>query len=169
MSTTATFDHITTNVSTAIAGILFIAIVYGICKSRAKYTRRPLLNKSEQILFGQIQRILRTQGNHFSLHPQVSYGEFLSSPSKAAFWKINARRADMIICDRDFMVVAVIEYQGSGHWGQTKRDKARARGSDGLKRRSLRSSRIPLIEVFSKYRVKDLEERVLLACEAHRH
>lgn len=73
-----------------------------------KFTRKVLLNKSEIRVFDMLQRA-KPDGHHVSC--QVSYGGFLKCDGNRKFRTINAKRADFVLCDEAFNVVAVIEYQ----------------------------------------------------------
>jgi hypothetical protein len=64
---------------------------------------------------------------------------------------INSKRADFMIFDEQADIVAVIEYQGSGHFGRSKESRARAIESDRIKRSALSDAGIPLLEVPAKY------------------
>ena len=64
---------------------------------------------------------------------------------------INSKRADFMIFDEKAQIVAVIEYQGSGHFGRSKESKARAIESDRIKRSALSDAGIPLLEVPARY------------------
>ena len=69
--------------------------------------------------------------------------------------------ATLAVVDRQFRVLAVIEYQGAGHYGRRWRDARRARKSDRLKRAALRSAGIPLIEVAAKYQAATVKAAVI--------
>lgn len=124
-----------------------------------RFTRKVLLNKSEIRLFEMLQRA-KPDGHHVSC--QVSYGEFLACDSKRKFWSINAKRADFVLCDRSFNVVAVIEYQGGGHFGATAQSRGNALGRDRDKRRALAEVGLPMIEVPAKFS-QELIDRLVAA------
>lgn len=142
------------------AGAIVVAVA-ALIALRARFTAKPILNHSEKRLFWDVQRIMRDQPGRYLLCPQVSYGEILASKSKRAFWSINARRADMVICDNAFNPIAVIEYQGSGHYGNDRRDQKSAKVGDRAKRRALASAGIPIIEVESRYKTSDLKRQLI--------
>jgi len=114
------------------------------------FQSRPLLNKSDQRLFPLIVSALP---QHCRVMCQVSYGEFLSCKSQKKFFSINAKRADFVVCDSSFRVLAVVEYQGSGHYGKTFRATLNAKRRDNQKRRALQEAGIPMIEVPAKFDV----------------
>ena len=88
---------------------------------------------------------------NFHLFAQVSYGEFLRCANNKKFWTINAKRADFVICDKSFNVLAAIEYQGSGHNGSTSKSRQNTENRDRVKRKALAEANIQMIEIFSKY------------------
>jgi len=64
---------------------------------------------------------------------QVSYGEFLSCNNRQKFFSINAKRADFVVYDTRFRVLAVVEYQGDGHYGRTFLAKLTPKGATNRK------------------------------------
>lgn len=122
-----------------------------------KFTRKVLLNKSEIRVFDMLQRA-KPDGHHVSC--QVFYGEFLKCDGNRKFRTINAKRADFVLCDEAFNVVAVIEYQGSGHFGSSVKSRRNALGRDRDKRKALAEADVPLIEVPAKFS-QDLIDRLL--------
>jgi hypothetical protein len=120
-----------------------------------KFIAVPVLNKTEKRLFAAISSIIQP---NLRLCPQVSYGEFLGCKSSRKFWKINAKRADMIVVNEDFHVVAVIEYQGSGHFGKTKTSRSNSLRRDRQKQKALKEAGIPLYEIPASFKKDQLEE-----------
>ena len=53
--------------------------------------------------------------------------------------------------DADLSVAAVVEYQGKGHFGNSRDSRARAEKSDAVKRQALREADIALIELPAKF------------------
>ncbi len=133
-------------------------LVCAIIKARLErsYAARTVLNKSERSLFAIIERTLSGMPSRPRLLCQVCYGEFLTSRSKRAFWRINAKRADFLIIDRDFNPLAVIEYQGRGHYGSTRKAAANAKARDRIKRQACISADIPWIEIPARYDAEGL-------------
>ena len=91
---------------------------------------------------------------------QVSYGEMLANKSRSRYLTVNAKRADMVICDNDFNPLAVIEYQGAGHNGSSWSSLIDTRRRDRQKRIALKEAGIPMIEVPARYRVEELRAMV---------
>lgn len=119
------------------------------------FTTKPLLNKSEIRLFKIMQQ---ATPNGFHLFTQVSYGEFLRCTNNRKFWTVNAKRADFVICDSEFNVVAVVEYQGRGHHGSSSKSKKNAKHRDSIKRSALTEANIPMIEIFPKFNHASVRE-----------
>ncbi len=129
---------------------------------KPRFQRKPLLNKSEIKLRSLLLRHI-PRGLH--LLSQVSYGEMLTNRSYRRFLIINAKRADFVICDREFNPVAVVEYQGAGHYGSGWHARQNAKRRDRQKRSALREAGIPLVEVpahFTSRGVQQLLVRVSL-------
>lgn len=132
-----------------------------------RFTARPLLNRAEQRIFAMLGRAVpRAFGRGAHLFAQVSYGEFLSTDDRRAFWTINARRADFLITDAAFFPLCVIEYQGSGHFGHNRAAARRAEHGDRMKRRALASAGVALVELPPKVTVAELDAALEWAAQA---
>lgn len=112
------------------------------------FKKRDLLNKSEHKVFADLAKAVP---NDHHLMCQVSYGAVLQNPSRNRYMSINSKRADFMIFDEQAQIVAVVEYQGSGHFGRSQESKARAIESDLIKRNALSDAGIPLLEVPARY------------------
>ena len=128
------------------------------------FQAKPLLNRTEARLFRMIAHRV-PKGTH--VMAQTSYGEMLRCDSPAKFFTINARRADMVICDRAFNVLAVIEYQGSGHYGGAGSRAVRARRGDTHKRRALQEAGILLLEIPAAFDAATVEAALGIVFPAH--
>ena len=146
-----------------VVGVVGVAVLaLGVGRRFTAFEPRPLLNKSETALFHLVRRALReSRADGVTVVPQVCYGEFLRCRDRGRFMRVQARRCDMAVIDRQFRVLAVIEYQGAGHYGRRWRDARRARKSDRIKRPALRSAGIPLIEVPTKYQAATVKAAVM--------
>lgn len=121
------------------------------------FKKRDLLNKSEQKVFADLAKIVPSDHH---LMCQVSYGAVLQNPSRNRYMSINSKRADFMIFDEKAQIVAVVEYQGSGHYGRSQESKARAIESDRIKRSALSDAGIPLLEVPARYSASLIHEFV---------
>ncbi|MDX8377620.1 MAG: DUF2726 domain-containing protein [Mariprofundales bacterium] len=94
---------------------------------RSLYKKKCLLNYHEKGLFWKLEKWCRN--NSFNVYPQVSLGELLSTDKgdKEAYKAINSKRVDFCIVDKNYFPIAVIEYQGSGHYNanSTQRDEVK--------------------------------------------
>ena len=109
--------------------------------SRAKFSSRPLLNKSEANVFTALDKAVIKRNPGWQVMAQVSLGEFLSSPDDKAFACVNSKRVDFALMDDRCRVVQAIEYQGSGHHQGT------AAARDAVKKEALRRAGIGYHEV----------------------
>ncbi|QIP22636.1 DUF2726 domain-containing protein (plasmid) [Enterobacter kobei] len=74
------------------------------------------MNASESILYKAICDHINDKAFPVLIFPQVSLGEVLKSKDRTAFFSVNSKRVDFVVTDLNYMPVAVIEYQGSGHY-----------------------------------------------------
>ena len=112
------------------------------------FERRPLMNQTELRLFKMLRAELPAG---LSVMCQVSYGAFLRNKSYKRYMSINSKRADFVVLDADLNVAAVVEYQGGGHFGNSRDSRARAEKSDAVKRQAMREADIALIELPAKF------------------
>ena len=110
--------------------------------SRAKFTSRSLLNKSEAKVFEALDKAVIARNPKWQVMAQVSLGEFLASPDKDAFFAVNSKRVDFALMDEHCRVVHALEYQGSGH-----HTGASAAARDAVKKEALRKAGIGYHEV----------------------
>ena len=112
------------------------------CVSKARFTSRSLLNKSEAKVFEALDAAVIARNSGWQVMAQVSLGEFLASPDKDAFLAVNSKRVDFALMDENCRVVHALEYQGSGHHHG---DSAAAR--DAVKKEALRKAGIGYHEI----------------------
>ena len=117
-------------------------------ENKTPFKKQSLLKKSEHKVFSDLAKVVP---NDHQLMCQVSYGAILQNKSRNRYMTINSKRADFMIFDAKAQIVAVIEYQGSGHFGRSNESKARAIESDRIKRSALNDAGIPLLEVPARY------------------
>ena len=133
--------------------VIALPIIVVIRVNCEAFSAAPLLNKSEARLYRLVQSHLPSG---LYLAPQVAYGEFLKSRSLATYRTMNCRRADLVIYNRFFNVVEVLEYQGTGHYGSTQKTRRNARRSDRMKRKALKSAGILLCEIPAQFTSNDI-------------
>lgn len=119
--------------------------------SRVRFRRKKLLNGSEDRLFNLVDENLQTTYPDLRLMAQTSLGEVIEPVSQdKRHWaraqaSVNSKRLDMAIFNTHGMLLAAIEFQGSGHYSQ----KTFMR--DAVKKEALRRAGITLIEVPNNY------------------
>lgn len=157
------------NLAPYIFGIFVIFVVIAFLQSprMARLSPKRIMNKSEERLFHTLCKTVQTElGAEHYVFTQVSYGELIYTKHRGAFRKYNAKRADFVISGPDFFAIAVVEYQGSGHFGHSNLDKRRAEARDTVKRKVLKRAGIPLIEVSAKYDQRELQEQIASLAKA---
>jgi hypothetical protein len=113
------------------------------------WRRKRLLNKPEYGLLRQLETLVQQAPGGHRLFAQVSYGAFLEATAradleetrKAANHALIRKRADFLIIDCYGNPVAVLEYQGDGHYRGNAHDR------DQAKRVACHTAGIPFIEV----------------------
>lgn len=110
--------------------------------SRAQFSSRPLLNRSEAKVFETLDKAVIERNPLWQVMAQVSLGEFLASPDKDAYFAVNSKRVDFALMDNRSCVRHALEYQGSGHHAG---DSAAAR--DAVKKEALRKAEIGYHEI----------------------
>lgn len=130
--------------------------------SRAAFTSRPLLNKSEAKVFEALDKAVIARNPGWQVMAQVSLGEFLASPNEEAFLAVNSKRVDFALMDETCRVVHALEYQGSGHHTGTS-----AAARDAVKKEALRKAGIGFHEVVAGHttpsELRALVERLVAA------
>lgn len=110
--------------------------------SKATFSSRSLLNKSEAKVFDTLDKAVIARNPGWQVMAQVSLGEFLASPDKDAYYAVNSKRVDFALMDEKCRVRHAIEYQGSGH-----HTGASAAARDAVKKEALRKAGIGYHEV----------------------
>lgn len=118
---------------------------------KSEFRKCPLMNKSEYGVFCKLERLLSASQRGYRVFAQVSLGEILGSDDKQAYLAINSKRADFVIIDWAGQPIAVVEYQGTGHY------KNDATVRDAVKREACKSAGIAFIELSASYSAADIE------------
>ncbi|PWK59537.1 DUF2726 domain-containing protein [Roseicyclus mahoneyensis] len=113
------------------------------------WRKKRLMNKPEFALYRELHGLVGQSGAGHRLFAQVAFGAFLEATARAdleeiksaAFYAVQRKVADFLIIDRYGQPVAVIEYQGSGHFLGNAHDR------DHAKRIVCKFSGLPYIEV----------------------
>ncbi len=110
--------------------------------SKAAFTPRPLLNRSEANVFSALDKAVIARNPGWQVMAQVSLGEFLASPDKDAYFAVNSKRVDFALMDDQCCVRHALEYQGSGHHANNS-----AAARDAVKKEALRKAGIGYHEI----------------------
>ena len=120
--------------------------VAAVSHQAVSWRRRAVLNHNEGLVYESAQAVLEQLKPSWNVWPQVSLGEVVetqgrSEADKEAYRWINSKRADFLIVDDMGWPLAVIEYQGKGHY------RGNAAERDAVKRTVLAKAGIQYIEV----------------------
>jgi hypothetical protein len=110
------------------------------------WERKKLLNHNEGLVYASARSIAEQVEPSWRVWPQVSLGEVVQTVGRteadnAAFRWINSKRADFLVVDGSGWPLAVIEYQGRGHY------RGNAAEPDAVKRTVLPRAGVRYIEV----------------------
>ena len=110
------------------------------------WRRRAVLNHNEGLVYKSAQAVLEQLEPNWNVWPQVSLGEVVETEGRSeadneAYRWINSKRADFLVVDGKGWPLAVIEYQGRGHY------RGNAAERDTVKRTVLPRAGIRYIEV----------------------
>lgn len=100
------------------------------------------LTKNEQAMYFRLSGALPD----LIVLSQVSFGALLSAKSTAARNTFDRKRADFVICEKSFKVVAIVELDDSSHDGRKARDDKRDAQLTAAGYRVLRYRGIPNID-----------------------
>lgn len=90
-------------------------------KNREKPRACAPLTRHEQAMFFRMQTALP----ELIVLSQVSFGALLTAKSRAARNTFDRKRADFVVCDKSFNVLAVVELDDNSHIGQEEKDQDR--------------------------------------------
>ena len=118
---------------------------------------RSILNKSEVQIFYQISNFINKINSQFkrnyALYPQISLRALIDerkNPNDLFWYIVGNRYVDFVVVDcreNYFYPKCVIEYFGSGHYGDSQESREKTMRSDELKRKILSQINLPLIVV----------------------
>lgn len=108
---------------------------------KADFNSRALLNRPEAKVFKALDNAVIERNPNWQVMAQVSLGEFLSSPSRGAFFTVNSKRVDFALMDEKCCVIHALEYQGTGH------HQGNAAARDAVKKEALRKAGIGYHEI----------------------
>lgn len=120
--------------------------VAAVSHKAVSWRRRAVLNHNEGLVYDTAQAVLEDLEPGWRVWPQVSLGEVVETQGrteadKEAHRWINSKRADFVVVDNRGWPLAVIEYQGKGHY------RGNAAERDAVKRTVLAKAGVHYIEV----------------------
>lgn len=127
-------------------------------RSQQVYTSKRLLNASEGKLYVTLERWRRENARDLNLSTQVSYGAFIGAKERDDWRKVAVKHADFVFWGRDGYVRAIVEFDGSGHYGDSREAAQKVQARDEIKNAAAISANIPLIRIPQGTSQKDLEE-----------
>lgn len=113
------------------------------------WRKRRLMNKPEFALYRDLSALVACGQAGHRLFAQVAYGAFLEVMARedrkdmadAAYHAVHRKVADFVLIDRFGQPIAVIEYQGEGHY------HGNAHARDQAKRIACQKAGLPFIEI----------------------
>jgi len=124
------------------------------------YSSKRLLNVSEGKLYTSLEKWRRANARELNLSAQVCYGAFISADDDEMWRKIAFKQADFIFWGRDGYVKAIIEFDGSGHYGRNSNDAQKAKSRDQIKNAAAMSANIPLIRIPQNASPSDIDKTI---------
>ena len=120
--------------------------VAAVSHQAVSWRRRAVLNHNEGLIYESAQALLEQLQPSWKVWPQVSLGEVVETQGRTeadreAYRWINSKRADFLVVDGRGWPLAVIEYQGRGHY------RGNATERDAVKRTVLPRAGIRYVEV----------------------
>jgi hypothetical protein len=109
------------------------------------YQKQKVCNRLERMAYLAALGIVLERQRKERVLAQVCLGEFLRHPDKRAHSAINSKRADVLVCDDDFLPLVAIEIDGSGHNMSGLADI-----NDEGKAHALRSAGVALIRIAAR-------------------
>lgn len=128
-----------------------------------EYMSTALMNAPERYLLDVLDfAVLDICGEQgVRVFSQVSYSAFLKASSRNAFLNINQKRAGFVICDSKGVILCVLEYHGSGHFGRTDASRQNVLKNDAMKRKALKSADVNLIEVPEEFTRESIQDALI--------
>lgn len=111
------------------------------------YSAKRIVNQSEGKLYVALERWRRENAKELNLSTQVSYGAFIGAKKHEDWRAIASKHADFVFWGRDGYVRAIIEFDGEGHYGDSKDAADKVRQRDEIKNAAAISANIPLIRI----------------------
>lgn len=127
-------------------------------KAEGAYSSKRIVNASEGKLYVVLERWRRERARDLNLSTQVSYGAFIAAKEHDDWRKIASKHADFVFWGRDGYVRAIVEFDGSGHYGDSRNAAQKVKDRDELKNAAAISANIPLIRIPQGSSQQDIEQ-----------
>lgn len=121
------------------------------------YSAKRIVNASEGKLYVILERWRRERACDLNLSTQVSYGAFIAAKEHDDWRKIASKHADFVFWERDGYVRAIVEFDGSGHYGDSRSAAQKVKERDEVKNAAAISANIPLIRIPQGSTQQDIE------------
>lgn len=89
------------------------------------YQKRYILTKSENVFFKKLRKAIPMEYTIFSQVPFSCIVKSKDKNNRALFWKINQKRVDFVILDKNLNTLFIVELDDKSHNGKERRDKER--------------------------------------------
>ncbi len=120
----------------------------------AAFDKKSVLSNTEARVRNAAVKAIADAGLGWQVMAQVSLGEILTSRDETAYFAINSKRVDLLIMSENREPLAVIEYQGQGHYQGTYQTR------DAIKKEALEKAGIKYIEIKHGQRPADVSREV---------
>lgn len=124
-----------------VLGVLLLKGKKGREKGKGFFEAKEIATANEQAMFWRLVGALPMP--EFVVLTQVSFGALLVARGEASRWSFSQKRADFVVCNKGFKVLAVIELDDSSHKGREQEDNDRDAMLIEAGYRVLRYKRIP--------------------------
>jgi hypothetical protein len=112
------------------------------------FKKTRLLNREEYPLFCDVRRLCKeTTVPRYFVAPQVSFAELFAVDGEGSAPGLNSVRSDLAIIGRTGLPLVMIEYHGSGHFGDDDDDRALVELRDEFKATVCKKSGVPQVVI----------------------
>jgi len=95
----------------------------GASRRGGTFAPRQPLSKNEQAMFWRLTAAMPQP--EFVVLAEVSFGALLQAKQGASHFSFTQKRADFLVLDKSFTVIAIIELDDASHRGKEAKDQAR--------------------------------------------
>jgi hypothetical protein len=140
----------TTLITIGIVVIALIGIVLKlknqkrVSQSKRNFEPRQPVTEREQTMFWRLTEAFPQPQT--TIHCEMSFGALLNAPEGMYRGSFDRKKADFVLTNKGFKVIAIIELDDSTHRGREKEDQQREQMLTGAGYRVLRYKTIPSVE-----------------------